>query len=551
MRMQLWRGLFVIFGTVIATACAATIMTYVCLAVPIGPWIDPTIALLALAVSGVISSIAAVQVMPECRMIVAGAGIGGIAATAVAFSVPTIAFIDSGYYQHLLSNPYLFIAHVGGLIVCAGLFGLGFVVWRREEFLARTDYVYPLAVMVEKTLSAYQMGMQSLKMLAAGIGSVGLLQFGMRFWGAGERMVRLFAARSWMIWSFPSLALNLDFLPMLISIGVMTGDVIAVPFAIGVVLKYLIVEPIHCAGLVCTESIAQCMLAFCSGLVIEGVVSSLWSQIRSHVRHASAASRSSNGIFSSSYAYCATWLTSLRTAPNFWFVVGCFGFGATWMWYAIQSSIGSLLFLVLATGACVYQLMIFMARAGLAPLGRYATFVMVPGMILFGYGAIEAALVAALVEIAGGVAASAISGCALLERSGDTRRVLLWCVYVVAICTAALTVATILWVLSTKIGLGSISLVAQKAHLRALQLQVHTLPIRAVLVGVVCGACLKLLGINSTLALGGILMGFDWSCILIFSGLLGRYLPRKELFAPFWSGMCAASSLWIIARALW
>ena len=47
---------------------------------------------------------------------------------------------------------------------------------------------------------------------------------------------------------------------------------------------------------------------------------------------------------------------------------------------------------------------------GIATFPAYATFVMVPGMMLFGYDAIQITLVSTFVEICGGVAVEILFG---------------------------------------------------------------------------------------------------------------------------------------------
>src|SRR5690606_40512442 len=57
---------------------------------------------------------------------------------------------------------------------------------------------------------------------------------------------------------------------------------------------------------------------------------------------------------------------------------------------------------------CTYQIAVIAAQIGLAQLGRFATFVMVPAMFMFQLDFVQLVLLSSFVEIAGGVAADVL-----------------------------------------------------------------------------------------------------------------------------------------------
>ncbi len=217
-------------------------------------------------------------------------------------------------------------------------------------------------------------------------------------------------------------------------------------------------------------------------------------------------------------------------------------------WFAF--SYAAQLFVVIGAVLCAYQLMIFMGKVGLAPLGRFATFVMLPGLVFFGFTALQATLVSAFVEISGGVAADALSGCKLGQLShinSKLVRTFQWC----ALVLTALTIGIVFWLLINQFGLGSVDLIAQKAQSRALLVKAYDFDIMAIIVGILFGFVLKKIRVNSSLVLGGLLMPIDWSLILVISGLTTYIVRDKESYYPFWSGVFAASSIWMLMKALW
>jgi hypothetical protein len=69
-------------------------------------------------------------------------------------------------------------------------------------------------------------------------------------------------------------------------------------------------------------------------------------------------------------------------------------------------------------------------------------------------------------------------------------------------------------------------------------------------IGLVCSFLLTYFKVNAMLALGGILMPLNFSIGLIFGGLLTLLVRRREEWEPFWSGIFAANSFWMLIRAI-
>ena len=105
--------LFSIFST--------AILSYISIATPIGPWIDPTIALLTLLMLTLLRTQATSKTI---ALVTVAGSIGGIMATGIGFSFPTLYFLDPDYFNHLLASPGPFITLLASLSFAAGGFGL-------------------------------------------------------------------------------------------------------------------------------------------------------------------------------------------------------------------------------------------------------------------------------------------------------------------------------------------------------------------------------------------------------------------------------------------
>ena len=210
---------------------------------------------------------------------------------------------------------------------------------------------------------------------------------------------------------------------------------------------------------------------------------------------------------------------------------------------------GSIAFLFAGSFACIYQIIIIAGKIGLAPLGRFATFVMVPAMLLFGLNIIQTVFVATFVEICGGVAADVLFGRKVaylmqLER----KKVFIY--QALGLLVSALMVGVVFFFLIKHFGLGSAQLFAYKSQSRALLIDVKQFDYWALLLGALFSLVLKYVRVNAMLVLGGLLMPINISLGLIFGGMLTLFTKEREEWEPFWSGVFAANSIWMLLQAI-
>ncbi len=520
-------GFFVLLTT--------AIMTYISLAVAVGPWIEPTLALLGVALFARLLN--SKRLGATVTLATIGGGLAGIIASACAWTVPALYFLDKAWFGTWFAVPTHFAALVGAIVFVSGALGLVLVNYYENRMLADTTMAFPIAQLVHKSIAVQDEVKKGYQLLAGVLTSLGfhVIQTSTKI--VPTKLVVL-VKRAIGYFSVPSLVLRLDLVPMLWAIGFTTGHVIAVPLAAGALIKVFLVDPLHSFAFAALKA-DDFLLAICSGIVVYGALMSClglpkacWKAVRKFFAEQPWKNQTEK----------------VRKVELQWF---------SWLFVLVLSyllmayfklSLAAQLFAVGGTLLCAYQLIIFMAKTGLAPLGRFATWVMLPGLAIFGFTYTQAILVAALVEITGGVAADAMSGRklgALAELDRVSVRRIQW----FALCVTALSIGFMMWFLINHFGLGSTELGAQKAASRALLLNAYEFNIWALCVGIAIGVLLKVTRINASLVLGGLLMSLDYSLILIASGLCASLIKNKEDYYPFWSGIFAASSIWMLVKA--
>lgn len=513
-------------------------MSYVSLATPIGPWIAPTLALCSIVFFRILQR----HTRDHDLLLATGSGsIGGIIATAMAFSLPTLFFLDYSTFIHWMTHPTKFVLYTGSLCLIASWYGLWIADLLEDQLIVREKLQFPIGQMTYKIISTQHDMRKAYELFASFVATT---LFCMAQTGIGHiksiipKAVRILPALQLHSLSIPPVIFDLS--PMLWAIGFVTGHVIAVPLAIGAISKVFVMEPIRTIIFSTLQPI-EFQFAFCTGLVFFSTLNSFWS-VRKNF--------SKKPKLSALALRIRTWTTWLRAMAKEHAVeticlfislisfLTYFGFAP-----AVQ------LYLATLTLIFTRQIALIAGRAGIAPLGTFATFVMVPALFLFRLSSVQIVIIAAFVEICGGVAADVLFN-RMMARLGNIESARMKRYQYWGIAVTTLAIGSIFWLLINKFSLGSAQLCAYKAQSRALLIQVHNVNGYALLIGMLFGALINYLRINPSLVLGGLLMPLTTSLGLIFGGMLANITPDRERWQPAWSGVFAAHSLWMLLQTL-
>ncbi len=533
---------------------ATAINSYIALSTSLGPWIEATLVLGGMLIfylfNGFVSQRARTQ---SLGLATAAGGIGGILATACGFSFPTLFFIDNAAFCSLMSSPFSFALFLSCLALAAGSLGLMLATIFEHSLIEREALPFPIGELVYKMISV---GDSMRKAVSLAVGFLGTQAFLLirSLSSFAPKQILLFPKYSLGFTTVPQIAVQTDLLPMYWAIGFVTGHVIAIPLLLGFLANILVIEPLHyiypwistflyehglskiiSAPAGSSLSLRDFTVAFCSGMVIYGAMTG-FLELPKLVR----------SVFSKFFH-----IHKERTAPKLpWLLIGGTLFFNGLFLTAVQFSWSATLYLVTFTLVCIYQMMLIAGKIGLAPLGRFATFVMVPGMFLFGYTPLQITVVATYVEIAGGVACDCLFGRKMAQLADiDAKRIQQYQWF--GLVVSSLLIGGIFWLLISHFGIGNEpgALPASRAAYRALLVNVQRFDTLALLLGLIFGYLLKFVKVNSALMLGGILMPAEASLMLIIGGLSTYLVKDKEEYYPFWSGVFAANSLWMLIKA--
>lgn len=519
---------------------STTVMSYVALATPIGPWIAPTLVFIALLLSRLVVSLSSTSM----AYVVSAGSIGGIVATACAFSFPTIYFLDPILFKVWMASPLFFSFKLGCFSFLAGAFGVLVANIAENSLIDVQNLSFPVGQLVHKMIIAQNQIRKAYELMIGFVAAAffSFLQGGILLTHAIiPKSVTLLPAMKVSIFSLPRMVINLDIAPMIWAIGFVTGHVIALPLAVGALANIVVLSPVQQLFFSYLTSV-EFTLAFCSGIVFFITASSVMGmpkQIVGGIRKYISSGRAlKNKISFMSVLQTRDVLFSVIIAVGLILFLSYFEFP----WY-VQ------LYLIVCSAITTYQIAAIAGRIGLALLGRFATFVMVPAMLMFNINYVHMVFIATFVEMAGGVAADVLFGRKLAQLS-DISRTTMRRYQLLGLVVASVSIGMIFWLLINHFGLGSPELFAYRAQSRQLLIQAKHFDYVVVAIGALFGLCLQQIRLNPMLVLGGLLMPLDITFGLVAGGMLAVLSSDKEQWYPFWSGIFASNSLCMLLRAL-
>ena len=103
-------SILTLFLTVLFSCVSTAILSYLAMAVMLGPWIDSTVVLGASIIFALCARTLTVNARHQSiALVTIGASVGGIVATACAFAFPTLYFLDKSLFETWISQPFFLI----------------------------------------------------------------------------------------------------------------------------------------------------------------------------------------------------------------------------------------------------------------------------------------------------------------------------------------------------------------------------------------------------------------------------------------------------------
>lgn len=585
---------FSITISIFLTFFSTMVLAYISIATMIGPWIAPTLVLIAGFVLKMGQQSLKERLFHKDLALIQTVGsLGGIISTAVGFTLPMLYFLDRAQFCRLLDNPIYFCAIIALLCISGG--SLGILLGRAfgDQILKKKELTFPVSHLIHKTITSQLQGEQT-KQMFFGLSLTGLICFlrdGLhvgRFFTIPSVMQKWFLLdSSKTIFLFRSFiekcrflgessifcnAFPIKIMPMLWSIGFIAGTGIVFPLVIGMLSKYFVLYPLnnHAAYLpfklfnVLDKKMFS--MAFSSGLVLAGVVPSILkypSIITKSIKKHSGYSffKKVSPSMKERFFKCdppqkfSTKIAKLLGSQNkflkhFFNFEGLISILLTLFLFAyFNFPILSLVIVLPLTIISAYNITYIGCEIGLVPIGRFVLFVMLPTILLFKLSALQVTILCVFVGCCIVASSDLLFGYKIGELCDVSRKRVhryQW----LGLITTALCLGFFLWLLFTNLQLGSPELFAQRGRARALLIQSLNFNWTVLFLGLMYGLGLKKLKISPFMVFGGILMPNSLTLGLSFGALGTLFVKNKRRHLPFCSGVSAGESMWLIFSIL-
>ena len=529
-----------LFLSAIFSVFSTTVLSYITLATPMGPWMGPTLAL----IGTVLMQIFGKRLSKDHMLFAVISGsLGGILATALCFAFPTFYFLNPILFNQWISHPVSAIGSLTALCLVAGGLGLWVAYLFEETLFKQKELTFPVGKLVYDIASASDQKGNSKQLMGGFFATLAFcfLQASMWF----ERTISvspltvLSKTRLLNTFTIPALQFNLSIMPMLWSIGFIAGKAITMPLLVGALTRVFYTDILH-AKYFSYLTNTEFLLAFCGGMVLFGAVTGLMvmpQQMWQFFTQSKSKKITKSDIAKYTTQHSIVTMTAVFGA--FFLVLSYFKF-----------SLLAQLYIVICSAFCAYQIVLVAGKIGMAYLGRFATFVMVPGLFLFGLDALQATVLSAFVQICGGVATEVLFGLKTAQLAGlDRKKTRAFQIFGLIVCS--ITASVVFWILVTRFKLGSPQLFAQRGQSRALLVQAGNFDYYVLALGALFGFALKRFKMSPMLVFGGLLMSLPLTLGLVSGGLSTYFVKDKKKWEPLCSGMYAANSLWMVVHALW
>ncbi len=498
-------------------------LSYVAMAASVGPWISPAI-IIASNILITKTNIFSIKKNYFSLLNQASCNLAGLVCTAIGFTLPTLFFLDRELFRNFLSNPLYFCAIISGLVIVGSMLGTASISCFGKDFLGnlRNSPVSNLIVQAHEKSSKTNPETAIFSGIAL-TGVICLLRDGLKF---GSKILLT-----------PTKMLLFPIRPTMVAVGYTIGSRVITPLIIGVLCNGLLIKPLANytnAGIFSfTMSTDQSSLtaAFCSGMILYEAILSLISWIYKFDFYSffTTLNKANRSIFSKVMTLAKSRILPATIVSIVTLII--IGFSPI---QAIFVSIGSIIASV--------EISRFVLGYGLAPFGRFASFLMFPAIAIFPLGGLQTTLLCVFVSIACAAAANLTiqNGVAKITQI-DSKELKMhhW----LGIFVCALSVGIIFWVLCTNLNLGTSELFAQRGRMRAILINTPSFNRWFMLLGGLFGFIMQRLKLQITMVFGGLMMPKDLTFGLICGAILRKFFDKKESVENFWTGAFIGESL--------
>jgi len=563
----------VILLSIILTFFATGVLAYISIATMLGPWIAPILVLVASSMFKLArSKQSSEQTTTNLVLIQTVGSVGGAAATAAGFTLPTLFFLDKVQFQSWMDTPISFCSFIAVTCLAAGSFGIWLARAFADKLIIKEKLSFPVSHLIHKTITSQTQSNQARNMFSGFFGTAFFCFLRDGFQLGSLHLRNLIPTKNiFVLQSLLGKEFHIVIMPMLWAVGFIAGIKIAFPLLVGMISRYLVLTPLNLHSLYLPFRLFPVLdkqtltMAFCSGMILSEVIPGLlkypgimWDSIKNfsgydYLTHL----RSFRDIFNNSLVSKIKNIFKPKNSPNsspidrfLTSLEALFAFGLSIALFTyFQFPILAQLFILTLTVMATYQISMLSGKIGLVPYGRFVTFVMIPTMLLFKLSFFQITLLCLFVGICSAVATDLLFDYKIAELCNISFQRIHRFQWLGLLATAA-GLGFFFWLLITNLHLGTTELFGQRGLTRSLMIQSLNFDLTVVFLGFLFGYILKKIKISPSMAFGGILMPNNLTIGLVIGAIGSTLVKDKMEHFPMASGIFAGETMWLIVSIL-
>ncbi len=502
--------MFTMLLSIASSIFSMAMMGYLSMSTELGPWIAPIFMVVVMVIAR--PYLKGKKASESIIAVVTSSSLAGMVGMCLGLSFPSFFFTQQRTFKILLESPLKFSLVVGCFVIASALYGflLGYML--HHYFLVEEHRKFPMSRLVYDVLHHENpKEIRFLAMVGVVVSFVINKAIGFFYYMPTRHLV------------------NFNMYPLLVSLGFITGQAIAVPALIGLITRVITFRLIH-IYIPSTMTDKSLVITFCIGMIFA------WFILNLNIMFIRKTSK-----------YWQTHSFLLNALKKRWF----------WAWIIISliASFGLLMYwkltvffilpiLMMLVLLSLYSINI-LSLLGFIDISTYVLFVLF-GMIYFIPSTMATMIaVSVFATLSLGIVIDLIFSYKLASLA-QIHYKFVTKYQIVGIVTAVIFSGICFWYFCTMVSIQSYSFIVQKTYQIENIFKYSEYSPHIFLAGFIYAAVLDYLKGDLLAIVGGVLMAPEVSTVLIVSGAFANMIKNREKIYPVFLGVYAGHMLWLL-----
>lgn len=503
--------MFLIFLAMSFSALSMCSMGYLSMNSELGPWIAPIFVVVFMVL--LIPFLARRLTQELILCIIASGSAGGMIGMCLGYTFPSLYFLHKHFLDNLLLDYKVFLLMIVWLVLTASAGSFALSALLRSHLIYEKKLDFPISHLIYKFIHIHtNFFMYKVMLLGVGLSSL---------WNVFMLMVKSVAQIYYV---------QFHALPMMLSVGLMAGNIILVPVSLGLVSRLVVIDGLH-QYFEQSISAHEFLIIFCCGMMLTAFLYALVELYRSNTLHAILKSDKVKKIL---HRKKIIWGAVIIVAG----IVGLL----TYFDFSMSVQIYACIMLLCMSIFMTHMIGII----GNVEIVTYSWFIVLPIIYFLSSSSVNILFLTIFSTICLGLVVDFIFAHKLAQLFKISHsRVIFY--QALGCATAAVTAAVFFWWYFEQ---KDLTVVAQKAREFDDLIKFGFFDHKILLMGMAYALFVKMFIPELLTVIGAILLTPLISLQLALAGVVAHFFSKKENVYPLWFGVYVGHCLWIIALAL-